>query len=106
MQDTDNAVHLNALLSPDGREVAVQFERVTGTTVTTTIQTYHATQSSPGPLRTWTATLRGAGPIGDLSWHGNDQTLEFSVTESPVPGRGPRRTTASARLPPPRRAAT
>jgi hypothetical protein len=90
VQDTDNAVHLNAYLSPDGREVAVEFERLTAaTTVTTTIQTYHATQSSPGPLRTWTTSLRGAAPIGDLSWHGNDQTLEFSVTESPVPGARP-----------------
>ena len=90
VQDTDNAVHLNAYLSPDGREVAVEFERLTAaTTVTTTIQTYHATQSSPGPLRTWTASLRDAAPIGDLSWHGNDQTLEFSVTESPVPRAGP-----------------
>ena len=89
VQDTDNAVHLNAYLSPDGREVAVEFERLTGTTVTTTIQTYHATQSSPGPLRTWTTSLHGAAPIGDLSWHGNDQTLEFSTPDAAVTGDRP-----------------
>lgn len=89
VQDTDNAVHLNAYLSPDGREVAVEFERLTGTTVTTTIQTYHATQSSPGPLRTWTTSLPGAAPIGDLSWHGNDQTLEFSTPDAAVTGDRP-----------------
>jgi hypothetical protein len=91
VQDTDNAVHLNAFLSPGGREVAVEFERLTGpTTVTTTIQTYHATQSSSsGPLRTWTATLRDAGPIGDLSWHGNDQTLVFSTPDAAVSGDRP-----------------
>jgi hypothetical protein len=89
VQDTGNAVHLNAYLSPDGQEVAVEFERLTGTTVTTTIQTYHATQSSPGPLRTWTASLHGAAPIGDLSWHGNDQTLEFSTPDAAVSGDRP-----------------
>lgn len=91
VQDTDNAVHLNAFLSPGGREVAVEFERLlTATTVTTTIQTYHATQSSSsGPLRTWTATLRDAAPIGDLSWHGNDQTLVFSTPDAAVSGDRP-----------------
>ena len=85
VQGTDNAVHLNAYLSPDGREVAVEFERLTAaTTVTTTIQTYHATQSSPGPLRTWTASAHNTAPIGDLSWHGNDQTLEFSTPDAAV----------------------
>jgi len=91
VQDTDNAVHLNAFLSPGGREVAVEFDRLTGaTTVTTTIQIYHATQSpSSGPLRTWTASLRDAAPIGDLSWHGNDQTLEFSTPDAAVSGDRP-----------------
>ena len=90
VQDTDNAVHLNAYLSPDGREVAVEFERLTAaTTVTTTIQTYHATQSSPGPLRTWTTSARGTAPIGDLSWHGNDQTLVFSTPDAAVTGDRP-----------------
>jgi hypothetical protein len=85
VQGTDNAVHLNAFLSPDGREVAVEFERLTAaTTVTTTIQTYHAAQSSPGPLRTWTASAHDTAPIGDLSWHGNDQTLEFSTPDAAV----------------------
>jgi hypothetical protein len=88
VQDTDNAAHLDAYLSPNGREVAVQFERVTGTTVTTTIQMYHATESSPAPLRTWTATMRGAAPIGDLSWR-DGQSLEFSTPASAVTGAQP-----------------
>jgi hypothetical protein len=83
VQGTDDATHLNAYLSPNGGEVAVQFERVAGPTVTTTIQTYHATETSPAPLRTWTATMRGAAPIGDLSWR-DVQSLEFSTPVSGV----------------------
>jgi hypothetical protein len=84
----DNAQHLDTYLSPGGgSEISVVAQQVTGTTVRTTVQSYHAIQSAspdPQPLRTWTTTRPGAASTGFFQANGVESVL-FS---SPAPSAG------------------
>jgi hypothetical protein len=76
--------YLNASLSPNGREVAVLSEAVTGkSTLTTTLQTYQASPSSKVPLRTWTASEQVAAGTtmnsSTVSWLSDSRHLAFSA---------------------------
>ncbi|MGH3249116.1 MAG: hypothetical protein ACRDOI_23325, partial [Trebonia sp.] len=76
--------YLNASLSPNGREVAVLSEAVTGkSTLMTTLRTYQASPSSKAPLRTWTSTEQvPAGTTTNsstVSWLSDSRHLAVNV---------------------------
>jgi len=83
------AADLEVWPSPDGREVAVLSDKVTGASTVTTLQVYRdspTAQTSPRtlvPLRTWTAAERDAAVTGlsgsTVSWLSDSRRLAFDL---------------------------
>jgi hypothetical protein len=81
----DNAQHVDAFLDPGGTEFTVLAEQVTGSTVRTTVQSYHGTEPGSGPIRTWATTTPGTALIGFFQMNSAGSVL-FSTPDPGLTG--------------------